>query len=159
MQVDEEMYHQYAEYVYKYLLSMTGNKDIAEEITQETFYQAIKSINKFDGSCKLGTWLCSIAKNQLAAYRKKNPAADMIENLPLTTSSSENDALSNIEKTMFYKKIHLCPEPYRELLYLRLFAELSFREIGEILGRTENWARVTYYRAKEMLKKEVEKDG
>ena len=71
MQVDEEMYQQYAAYVYKYLLSMTGNKDIAEEITQETFYQAIRSINKFDGSCKLGTWLCSIAKNQLAVYRKK----------------------------------------------------------------------------------------
>lgn len=158
MQVNEEIYQQYADYVYKYPLSITGNKDIAEEITQETFYQAIKSINKFDGSCRLGTWLCSIAKNQLATYRKKHPAMDPIENLTLTASSSEYDVLSNIEKTMLYKRIHLCSEPYRELLCLRLFAELSYKEIGEILGKSENWARVSYYRAKEMLKKECEKN-
>lgn len=159
MQTEEKMYKEYAEYVYKYLLSLTNNEDVAEELTQETFYQAIKSIDRFDRSCKLSTWLCAIAKNQLAAYKRKNPQTVDIESLPLTASSVENEALQSIEKAMFYKKLHSCPEPYRELLYLRLFADLSFREIGEILGKTENWARVTYYRAKEMLKKEIGKDG
>lgn len=155
---EEEIYRQYADYVYKYLLSMTGSRDVSEEVTQETFYQAIKSIDRFDGSCKITTWLCAIAKNQLAVYRRKNPESEELENITLTAASSEDVAIQNSERTRLYAKLHACPEPYRELLYLRLFSELSFREIGEILGKTENWARVTFYRAKEMLKKEIEKD-
>ncbi|MCR4963930.1 MAG: sigma-70 family RNA polymerase sigma factor [Firmicutes bacterium] len=162
MQAEEKMYRQYAEYVFKYLLSLTGSRDMAEEITQETFYQAVKSIHKFDGSCKLSTWLCAIAKNQLAAYRRKNPETASLESpesLSLAAESSEEIALRNRERTLLYKRLHACPEPYRELLYLRLFSDLSFREIGDIMGKSESWARVTFYRWKEMLKKEMEKDG
>ncbi|MCR5481757.1 MAG: sigma-70 family RNA polymerase sigma factor [Clostridia bacterium] len=158
MQNGEEIYRQYAKYVYKYLLSITGSADISEEITQETFYQAIKNINKFNGNCKISTWLCAIAKNQLAAYRRKHPDYEELESITLTAASSEDETIKNVEKTRLYVKLHSCPEPYRELLYLRLLAELSFKEIGDILGRSENWARVTFYRAKEMLKKEMEKD-
>ncbi len=158
MQNGEEIYRQYAKYVYKYLLSMTGSADISEEITQETFYQAIKSINKFNGNCKISTWLCAIAKNQLAAYRRKHPDHEELESVTLTAASSEDEAIKNSEKTRLYAKLHSCPEPYRELLYLRLLAELSFKEIGDILGKSENWARVTFYRAKELLKKEMKND-
>ena len=148
---------------------MGVNRDVAEEVTQESFYQAIKSINKFDGSCKITTWLCAIAKNQLAVYRRKNPelasmddaegqAHSELQTQTQSVPSSEDVALQSSDRKRLYAKLHACPEPYRELLYLRLFSELSFREIGEILGKTENWARVTFYRAKEMLKKEILKD-
>ena len=158
MQTGEEIYKRYAGYVYKYLLSLTGNEDISEEITQETFYQAVKNINRFDGSCRISTWLCAIAKNQLAAYTRKHPEHEGLESLTQTAESTEDLAQQNSEKTRLYAKIHSCPEPYREVLYLRLIAGLSFREIGEILAKTENWSRVTFYRAKEMLKKEMGKD-
>lgn len=158
MQTGEEIYRQYANYVYKYLLSLTGSSDIAEEITQETFYQAIKNINRFDGSCKISTWLCAIAKNQLASYRRKHPDYEELDIKTTTEESTEDEAIQNCERANLYAKLHSCPEPYRELLYLRLLGDLSFKEIGDILGKTENWSRVTFYRAKEMLKKEIEKD-
>ncbi|MBR7071113.1 MAG: sigma-70 family RNA polymerase sigma factor [Clostridia bacterium] len=159
MQADEAFYRRYAGYVFRYLLSLTGNRALAEEIAQETFYHAIKNIHKFDGSCKLSTWLCAIAKNQWMVYKRKHPQTETLESLLLTAASAEDEAIQSDERTMLYKRLHACPEPQRELLYLRLFANLSFKEIGEILGKTENWARVTFYRAKEKLKKEIEKNG
>lgn len=164
MQSLDEIYQKYAQMVYKYLLSLTHNADVAEEITQETFYQAVKSIERFDESCSISTWLCAIAKNQLLSYQRKHPQMedfDVIDNLgadkPISHSAEENvlRALSRVE---LMKKLHLCPEPFREVLYLRIFGNLSFKEIGEIMGRTENWARVTFYRGKERLRKEIVAD-
>lgn len=169
MQPMEEIYQLYAQTVYRYLFALTRSDDIAEELTQETFYQAIRSINKYDGSCKLSTWLCAIAKNQLRTYRRKHPKTDqlysepetrMAAGTPITDSvpyspSAESDALAALEHLELLKRLHHCPEPFREILYLRIFGNLSFREIGEVLGKTENWARVTYYRGKEQLRKEL----
>lgn len=159
MQSMDEIYQTYARTVYKYLLSKTHSEDIAEELTQETFYQAVKSINRFDGSCKLSTWLCAIAKNQLLAYQRKHPIVELIdvhEDLPGT--SVEAEVFSQVRRVELMKKLHLYPEPFREILYLRIFGSLSFKEIGEIMGKTENWARVNFYRAKERLKKEIEEN-
>ncbi|MDO4490383.1 MAG: sigma-70 family RNA polymerase sigma factor [Lachnospiraceae bacterium] len=159
MQSQEELYQRYARIVYKYLLSKTRNEQLAEELTQETFYQAIKSIDRFDGSCRLSTWLCAIAKNQLLAWLRKHPAEEPFqEQTTLQSASAESEALQQLQRVELMKKLHTFPEPFREILYLRIFGNLSFREIGEIMGKTENWARVNYYRAKERLKKEVQKD-
>ena len=156
MQSMDEIYQTYARTVYKFLLSKTQNEDLAEELTQETFYQAVRSIHRYDGSCKLSTWLCAIAKNQLRSYQRKHPVNESIDDHEdLTGTSVEAEIFSQIERVDLLKKLHLCPEPYREILYLRIFGNLSFREIGEIMGRTENWARVNFYRAKERLKKEM----
>ncbi|MGN0416018.1 MAG: RNA polymerase sigma factor [Agathobacter sp.] len=157
MQSMDEIYQTYARTVYKYLLSKIHNEDIAEELTQETFYQAIKSIHRYDGNCKLSTWLCAIAKNQLLAYQRKHPIEEAIddnENLPGTDVEAE--VFSQVRRVEFIKKLHLCPEPFREIIYLRVFGSLSFKEIGEIMGKTENWARVNFYRAKERIKKEID---
>ena len=81
MQSMDEIYRDYAELVYRFVLGKTGNEDIAEEITQETFYQAIRSSDKFDGSCKVSTWLCAIAKNQLASYLRKNHYYIILSNM------------------------------------------------------------------------------
>ena len=159
MQSMDEIYQTYARTVYKFLLSKTHNEDIAEELTQETFYQAIKSIHRYDGSCKLSTWLCAIAKNQLLAHQRKHPTEESIDDYQnLSMENVEAEVFDRMQRIELMKKLHVCPEPFRGILYLRIFGSLSFKEIGEIMGKTENWARVNFYRAKERLKKEVEKN-
>ncbi len=155
MQSMEEIYQEYARTVYKYLFSKTHNEDLAEELTQETFYQALKSIGRFDESCKLSTWLCAIAKNQLLAYYRKHPPQENLEEQEKavdSVASAETEVLSELSRMELMKQLHSCPEPFREVLYLRIFGNLSFKEIGEIMEKTENWARVTFYRGKEKLK-------
>ena len=154
MQSMEEIYQQYAQTVYRYLFSLVRDPDLAEELTQETFYQAIRSIDRFDGSCKITTWLCAIAKNVLRTHRRKHPPTEDIDELPLQAPSAEAEAISADARLSLMRRLHALPEPYREIVYLRALGNLSFREIGELLGRTENWARVTFYRAKEKLGKD-----
>lgn len=158
MQPMDEIYQKYAQTVYKYLLSLTHSRDEAEELTQETFYQAIRSVNRFDGSCAVSTWLCAIAKHQLSAYRRKHPQTEPLDALDGETDSAEKEVLTASGHVDLLRRLHGCPEPVREVLYLRLFGNLSFREIGQIMGRTENWARVTFYRGKERLRKELDED-
>lgn len=158
MQSMDEIYQKYARTVYKYLLSKTHNSDLAEELTQETFYQAVRCIHTFDGSCMISTWLCAIAKNQLMAYMRKHPPAEPLDGVHQESVSAEEEYLLTADRVWLMKKLHACPEPYREILYLRIFGNLSFREIGEIMEKSENWARVTFYRGKEKLRREVSDD-
>lgn len=154
----EEIYQKYAQMVYRYLFSKTQNHHLSEELTQETYYQAIRNIDRYDGSCKVSTWLCAIAKNQLRVYQRKHPVMEQWETHDKKVSSAEKDMLAETNRVELLKKLHQCTEPVREILYLRIFGNLSFREIGEIFGKTENWARVTYYRGKEKLRKELEQN-
>ena len=165
MQSMEEIYRQHAQTVYRYLCSLTGDEDLSEELTQETFAQAVSSIGRFDGSCKVSTWLCAIAKNQLMAYRRRHPLQDSLDELAETGTAPAGTAPSPEEETVaaehkrrLYAAIHDSSEPAREVLYLRLLGGLSFREIGDVLGQSENWARVTFYRGKEKLKGKVRDD-
>ena len=158
----DEIYQQYAKSVYRYLFSLTRNAGLSEELTQETFYQAIRSIDRFDGSCKISTWLFGIAKNVLYTYSRKHPGEESLEEKselggeePDFAESAENEALSRLGQMDLLKLIHSLPEPSREVVYLRAFGGLSFAEIGEVHGKTENWARVTFYRAKERIGKDV----
>lgn len=158
MQSVEQVYKEHAQTVYRYLLSITRDAHLSEELTQETFYQAVKSIGKYDSSCKMSTWLCSIAKNVLRTYQRKHPIMDeMVEQIPLK-DQTEDVVLANMSKVNLFKNLQKMEGETKDVLYFRLFGELSFKEIGEILGRTENWARVTYYRGKEKLRKELELD-
>lgn len=155
----EQHYKQYAQTVYKYLLSLTRDEDLAEELTQETFFQAIRSSDKYDGSCAVPTWLCAIAKNVLRTYRRKHPPHEDIADISeesFALPSAESSAEASDERVGLFRRLHELPEPYREILYLRIFGGLSFREIGEVHNKTENWARVTFYRGKEKLRKDLE---
>lgn len=158
MESMDEIYRAHAQTVYRYLLARTRDPDTAEELTQETFYQAVRSIGRYDGSCKITTWLCAIARNQLLAYRRKHPAHDALDDVDLPAPSAEETVLDGAARLALLRRVHALAEPAREVLYLRLFGGLSFREIGDVLGRTENWARVTYYRGKERLRKEMDAD-
>lgn len=152
----DEIYREYAGYVYHYLCALTRDADLAEELTQETFYQAVKSVNRFDGRSSVSTWLCAIARNQLKVWQRKHPPTVELteETLRETAPSAESEAISAEARGALYKRLHALPEPYRETLYLRLFAGLSYKEIGDIFGKTENWARVTFFRGKEKLKEQ-----
>ncbi|MBR5421167.1 MAG: sigma-70 family RNA polymerase sigma factor [Lachnospiraceae bacterium] len=156
MQSMDELYQQYARTVFKYLKSLCHKDDLAEELTQETFYQAIRSIDRFDGSCRISTWLCAIAKNLYLTQLRKDREHEDIDEQEIAVGSAEDEALGSAAKLELMKKLHALSEPYREVVYLRAFGGLSFAEIGEVLGKTENWARVSFYRGKEKLRKEVE---
>ncbi len=155
----EEVYRTHSQTVFRYLLSLTRDVSLSEELTQETFYQAVKSVNRFDESCKVSTWLCAIAKNVLLSERRKHPPTDQMDEWIPATDAPENQVLVKAGQVELLQKLHLFAPDMREVLYLRLLGDLSFGEIGEILGRTENWARVTYYRGKEKLKKEMDING
>ena len=154
-----DVYQEYRDMIHRFLLRMCGNQALAEELTQETFYQAVKSIDRYDESCKMTTWLCAIAKNSLAVYRRKHPVTDELSELPGTVASAESETLNALGQVELLRALHALAGDTREVLYLRLLGGLSFREIGDILSRTENWARVTYYRGREKLKGELDSDG
>lgn len=149
-----EIYQRHAQTVYKFLLSQTRDEGLAEELTQETFYQAVRSIHRFDGGCKVSVWLCQIAKHlwyqQLRKRQKAPVPLDRVPEVPVP--SAEDGLLEQEGRLALLRQIHRLPELQREVVYLRAFGGLSFREIGDVCGRTETWARVTFYRSKEKLK-------
>jgi len=151
----DQAFREHSQMVFRYLLSLGADSDQAEELTQETFYQAVKSAERFDGSCKLSTWLCAIARNKLFEDRRRHPPTGEIpEDLP--GDGSPEEALSEeAGRLAILRAIHAQPESVREVLHLRLLGNLSFRQIGEVLGKSEEWARVTFYRAKLKLREEL----
>ena len=160
MQKDEmeQIYQEHAQSVYGFLLLRTRDSQLAEELTQETFYQALRSVEKFDGSCKVSTWLCAIAKKVLLKYWQKNKVATVSladnEVIRAEEANAEEIFLAEENKVELMAKVHQLPQAMKEVIYLRLAADLSFKQIGEIMNKTEVWARVTFYRGKEKLLKE-----
>lgn len=156
MQDIEHIYEEYFETVNKYLFCLTHNNDISEELTQETFYRAVKKINTYKGECKMSVWLCQIAKHLWYDYCRKNKKfVDIKENdllIGQAINITEEQVISNDEKISLYKKMQNLDDKTREVMYLRITGELSFKEIGIILNKTENWTRVTFYRGKNKLK-------
>ena len=155
MQDMEQIYTQYFETVNKYLFCLTHNNDISEELTHDTFYKAVKKIDTYKGECKMSVWLCQIAKNLWYDYCKKNKKVISVEEELLgsySTDTTEERVILNDEKISLFRKIQKLDEKTREVIYLRITGELTFKEIGIILNKTENWARVTFYRGKNQLK-------
>ena len=156
MQDIEKIYEEYFETVNKYLFCLTHNNDVSEELTQETFYKAVKKINTYKGECKISVWLCQIAKNLWYDECRKNKKVINTEENDLlnieTLDTIEEQVIANDEKMLLYKKMQLLDDKTREVMYLRITGELSFKEIGIIMNKTENWARVTFYRGKNQLK-------
>ena len=160
MQNIEEIYKEHSNTVYKYLFCLTGNEDLSEELTQETFAIAVKEIKKFKGNCKVSVWLCQIAKHLWYKKKKKKKRNISIEEISDIQDSEnlENLIINKEEKLKLFKDIQKLDEKSKELIYLRMVGNLDFTEIGEILGKTANWARVNFYRAKQKIR-EVNKNG
>ena len=150
----EARFKENAKLLYTYLCSLCHDESLAEELTQETFYKACLSIDRYDESCKFSTWLCQIGKHTYYQYLEKNKRtvhSEITEELSTTEISAERQVLSRIELLDTLKNLHALPEAMKEVIYLRSMGDLSFREIGDIMGKSENWARVTYFRAKTQL--------
>ncbi|UWP58851.1 RNA polymerase sigma factor [Ruminococcus gauvreauii] len=157
MQDMEQIYEKYMPQVYKYLFSLCHDTHLTEELTQETFFQAMKSIDSFRGDCKLYVWLCQIARNlwcRELRKKSKEKRSELTEEIPDAGPEPERSAIEKIEVLELYKLLHALEEPLREVMYLRLTGNFSFKEIGEILDKDENWARVTFYRGKQRIRKE-----
>lgn len=153
----EQTYKEHARSVFKYLLSLSHDESLAEELTQETFYRAVYSIEKYDGSCKISVWLCQIAKHiwyQELEKRKRIKTEELTEEITSSDLSLEDRSILFKDKMELYKAINMLSEPMKDVVYMRLSGEFSFSEIGEILGKSENWARTTFYRAKQKIIKE-----
>ena len=148
----QEIYSLYFQDVYKYVLALSRDPSLAEEITQEAFFKALKSLDSFQGQCKLYVWLCQIAKNTYLSYLKKHKEPEKEETL---TSSLEEMMMDKESVFLIHQALHNLPEPYKEVFSLRVLGELSFRQIGLLFGKTENWARVTYHRARLTIKEEL----
>ncbi|WP_411169412.1 RNA polymerase sigma factor [Clostridium sp. MB05] len=154
-----EIYKENSKIVYGFLLNYTKDVNLSEELTQETFLRAIKSIHKYNGKCKISVWLCQIAKHLLFqewSKRGKTINVSFDENIKISGDSTEELVISNENKKSIYKIIQSLENPYKEVMYLRLTGDLSFKEIGEVLGKSENWARVTFYRGKSKLIRRLE---
>ena len=156
----EELYQLYFKDVYLYMLALSKEEVVAEDITQETFFKAMKSIGAFKGECDIRVWLCQIAKNTYYTYCKKQkrfvPAEEVEEEIQERPVSIERRFEDKEQALNIHKVLHTLEEPYKEVFQLRVFGELSFRDIGEIFGKTESWSRVTFYRAKNKLVKKME---
>ena len=151
----EKMYQVYYMDVYSFIMTIVKNAESPEELTQETFYRAMKS--EFHGKSSELTWLCAIAKNLCMDLLRKNRPVEYVEEECDSGINIEQMMLDKSDTFAIHKALHEMEEPYKEVFSLRIFGELSFQDIGRIFGKTENWARVTYHRAKLKLQNCIER--
>lgn len=165
----EEIYDRYFKDVYRFALSMTKDQHLAEDITSETFLKALDSIAGFQGNCDIRVWLCQITKNTYYSWLRKNNKLVPVEFLPesLDFSTDHAEVSSPVERQVvramdsitIQRILHTLTETQREVFSLRIYSELSFKEIGTLFGRSENWACVTYHRAKHKIIKKLEAEN
>ena len=155
----EQVYDMYFRDVYRYILKLSGSEHVAEEITSDTFFKALRSIGKFRGSCDMRVWLCQIAKNRYYTYLRKEKHTTPLEELPESVGSADTPEEligAREEARQIQAILHDLPEPYREVFMWRVYAELSYKQIGELFAKSDNWACVTYHRARNMIKNRLE---
>jgi len=152
----EQLYHLYSKQLYKYLLYISGSKQLAEELLQETYYQALKSIFRFKGDSKVSTWLYQIGKNVYLKHLSKARREQLVSIEKITDiacDSTPEGIIQNKEDSInLINALYKLKEHYREIIFLRSFDELSFRDIGATFNQSEGWARTNFYRAKLQLK-------
>lgn len=156
----EEIYKANYNIVYGYLINLSKNENVAEELLSRTFLKAYESFKSYKDNGKPSAWLCAIAKNEyLKYYKKQKRKAQAIDIESIYDDINIEEKIIDRETALnIHKHLHILKEPYKEIFVLRVFAQLSFKDIAEIFGRTESWARVTYYRAKVKLIERIEND-
>ena len=154
----ESIYRRYFRDVELYLRAVCRDASLAEELTEQVFFQALKALPKFRGDCDIRTWLCAMARNAyLSHLRKHKPTEDIDElQIPDPRRSVEEKIEDKEQAMAIHRVLHDLPEPYKEVFSLRVFGQLSFEDIGSLFGRTANWACVTYHRARQKIMKEME---
>ena len=154
----DQIYLTYFDPVYRYILSLSGNPQTAEEITQEAFFKALRSLEQFRGDCSLKSWLCAIARNLWISEQRK-PKTQPIEDagsMAGPDAGPEETIMRRDESMRIHRLLHHLDEPYREVFTLRALGQLSFRDIGELFGKSDNWACVIYHRARTKIMRKME---
>lgn len=156
----EKIYRTYFNDVFLYIRRLSKDDHLAEEITSETFFKAMRSLDSFRRDCDIRVWLCQIAKNCYFSYLKKAGRTEPLDdteflNLSLQDESVEEHLLRQDEAQQVQKILHNLPDPYKEVFMWRVFADLSYKQIGQIYGKSDNWACVTYHRARNMIKERL----
>ena len=154
----ESIYREYFRDVELYLRAVCKDELLAEELTEQVFFQALKALPAFRGDCDIRTWLCAMGRNcYLSHLRKAKHTEDIDEvQIPDTRKSIEEHISDKQQAFAIHRILHDMKEPYKEVFSLRVFGQLSFQDIGELFGRTANWACVTYYRARQKILEEME---
>ena len=154
----EEIYREYFREVELYLRAICKDELLAEELTEQTFFQALKQLPKFRGECDIRTWLCSIGRNCYYSHLRREKPKENLDDIqiPDPRKSVEEQLLDRSHALTIHRILHGLPEPYKEVFSLRTFGQLSFEDIGGIFGRTANWACVTYHRAKRKIREQME---
>lgn len=153
------IYQTYFKDVFLYMCSLSADEHIAEEITQEAFTKALKSLDRFDRKKDIRAWLFTIAKNtyytyckQQKIFREYEPHEELSDPQPdLTERLADEETAFRI-----HQYLHKMKEPYKEVFSLRVFGELSFEKIALLFGKSPSWARVVFYRAKMQIKEYME---
>ena len=149
----EKLYRDFYPRVYAYLLKLTGDPSLSEELTQETIFKVFRKVGSYRGDCKFSVWACGIAKNAYFSYLKKHRRLEPLPDALPDDGPTIDERLSDRAASQKVRAVLAgLPEPYQEVFRQRVFDELSFKEIAMRHGRTESWARVTYHRAKNMIK-------
>lgn len=153
----EEIYERYFKDVYLFVYSLSKDQHVAEDITSVTFLKVMDSLDSFKGESDLKVWIFQIAKNSYYSYLRKNNRAIPTEEFNKETDGTtiEKKILDKSESMRIHKILHQLPEPYKEVFTLRIFGELSYKEIGEVFGKTDNWACVTFYRSKKKINEKM----
>ena len=154
----ERIYREHFDTVYGFLMRLCRSAPLAEELAQETFFRAMRSLGQFDGRCKIEVWLCQIAKNAYYSHCRKRKDRQHV--LPeMETGERVEDAILDSDQAMtVHAHLHRLDEPYKEVFMLRVFGELEYAQIAKLFGKTESWARVTYHRAKMKLTESMRED-
>lgn len=157
----ESAYAEHAREVYHFLLRLCGNANLAEDLLQDTFLKAMEASESFDYRCKLTSWLCQIAKNTYYDHLRKTKRHPLSE-LPEDVADTRKDVMERLEDAESAREIrlavHRLSEPYKEVFLLRVYAQLPYKEIGMMFGKSEVWGRVTFMRSKDMVMRMLE-DG
>jgi RNA polymerase sigma-70 factor (ECF subfamily) len=150
----DEIYKKYAGDVYRFTVRLCGDAVLAQDIVQDTMLKAATSLDKFDGKCSMKTYLCTIARNIYFNHVKRADNCNIPINKAIEIDngqSVEQQIVDKLQAQRIHKALHRLDEPYKEVFHLRTFAELKYGEIGALFGKTDNWARITYFRAKEKI--------
>ena len=156
MEEFEQVYREYFRDVELYLLALCRDENLAAELSSQTFFTALEQYPNFRGECHIRTWLCAIGRNLYLSYLRKTGKELPLEEALIDTGVSVEERLEDKEEAMrIHKVLHSLPEPYKEVFSLRVFGQLSFAQIGEVFGKTANWACVTYHRAKSKIQEAI----
>ncbi len=158
----EKIYEEYGNTVYAFLMSLSHDKHLSEELTQETMFKAIMNYGTFRGECKLSVWLCQIAKNLYYQWYNKNKNKVSLEEMEIQ-SNEGNDILMDLENKeaawKILKHLHILEEPYKEVFTLHVLGDVSLKDISRLFNKSDSWARVTYYRAKNLIANKLEEEN